>query len=78
MARLTVTLEAAWALWDVDSELAGMEEQGRVVGNVELLFFAQQLVALLGHAIDQTAANCTRQFEVLSLRNLDLVTRAPF
>ena len=78
MTRLTVTLKTAWTLGDVDGELAGVEEKGRVVGNVELLFFAQQLVALLCDAVDQAAANGTRQLEVLSLRNLDFVTRAPF
>ena len=78
MTRLAVTLKTAWTLGDVDGELTGVEEKGRVVGNVELLFFAQQLVALLCDAVDQAAANGTRQLEVLSLRNLDFVTRAPF
>ena len=78
VASLAITLKAAWTLGNVDGELTGMEEQGRVVGNVELLFFAQELVALFGDAVDQTAANCTRQLEVLSLRNLYFVTRASF
>jgi hypothetical protein len=40
MTSLAVALKAAWTLWDVDGELTGVEEQSRVVGNVELLFFA--------------------------------------
>jgi hypothetical protein len=78
MTSLAIALKTAWTLWDVDGELTGVEEQGRVVGNVELLFLAQKLVALLCDAVDQTAANSTRQLEVFSLRNLYLVARAYF